>query len=310
MRMRCASVALATVVALLPWSRMQSGPTPGRTSAVAAPMSPENTGQPVRAEDYRWQVAIAISYRGSEWGCGGVFISAQYILTAAHCVDAAAVNDWGRITILGPDNLKLWFGSDKFAQGAQLPLDPNWRPRIHPRWKLTRQKYAYDAAILKLATPFYGARPAPIRATWFDSGEVVTSGWGAYDRTNQVSDLLRAVKLPVITNAECRKVLSDDQRAAFGDFSMCARSLTDDTCARDSGGPLVAGPASQPQTIGLVSWGAPGDCGVPGPDHHLLGLYTRASELVGWARDTTGDPAVATTRSFLTTFRVQPRNDM
>jgi hypothetical protein len=269
--------------------------------------STQNTGEPVSAQDYRWQVGMQVSF-GTGWRCGGILISRDYILTAAHCVDGAAADNFAHIVPVPLNRVAVFHGADRFGEGARLALDPSFGVAFHPRWKQTREPFAWDAALLKLATPLQGVVTAPVRSLAFGSGEAVVSGWGNYDVKNQASPVLRAVNLPVVSNETCRARLPGDLGAHVGPFTLCASSPEEQACPRDSGGPLVIGRAWAPQTIGIVSWGPPGDCGPTGAGSELVGAYTRASEIAAWVRSRTADAATITDRAPGATFTVQPLN--
>lgn len=280
-----------------------------RTLSIPYAGSILNTGKPVRARDYKWQVAIQVGH-GKGWRCGGVLISRSYVLTAAHCVDAASAKDFSKIVRVDQAKIGVFHGGDKFGDGARLALDPTWAIRFHPKWKTTGQAFAWDAAILKLARPVGDAVPAPARTVALSGGQAVTSGWGAYDATDAPSLFLRAVEVPLVSNAVCRASMPGSLADDVGDFTLCAASRTDDACSRDSGGPLVIGSADQPQTVGIVSWGPSGACGQPNADGVLVGAYTRISAIAPWIASQTGDPATVTNRVAGPLIVIRPRDDI
>lgn len=269
----------------------------------------QNTGQPVYAQQYPWQVAIRVGY-GQGWRCGGVLISANYVLTAAHCLDGARASDFTSIVRIGHNDLAVFQGGDRFGEGVKLTLDPAWPATFHPKWKATGQPYAYDAALLKLSTPATASAFAPARSAAFGQGSAVTSGWGDFDTSHTPSTYLRAVRLPVVSNDVCRDQLPAALAGNVNVSTLCAVSRSDDSCARDSGGPLVIGSAQAPQTIGLVSWGPSGACGVPNSKGVLVGAYTRISEVAEWIRTVTADASTVTSSWAAPVFEIKPRNDI
>jgi trypsin len=273
------------------------------------PMAPEVYGPEVYARDYPWQVGLKINY-GEGWPCGGIIISRSYILTAAHCVDASGANDPRPIPI-GPNDIAVFHGSDTFGQGVRLVLDPTRRPVFHPKWKQGGPLASWDAALLRLKEPLpASAIPAPVRTVAFAEGPAVVSGWGDYDATDEPSLGLRAVAVPVVGNATCRAKLPAAYAPRVGDFTLCSVSDDEDACAHDSGGPLVVGSTSRPQTIGIVSWGPPGSCGVPGPGGARVGAYTRGSAIAAWVRSETGDAAAVTNAALDPLFAIRRRSNI
>lgn len=269
----------------------------------------QNTGPQVLPSDYPWQVGLRMQLGQQSWRCGGTLISRSFILTAAHCLDGANAKDMSSTIRIGLSDIAVFHGGSTFGSGTPLALDQSWPVTFHPQWKKTGQAFAWDAALLKLAAPL-AVVTAPASSVSFGEGLAVTSGWGDPRMGTGPIGVLRAVAVPVVTNDNCRASLPADQRAAVGPYTLCAVSKVDDACVRDSGGPLVAGGAFQPKTIGIVSWGLAGACGVPGPTGLLVGAYTRVSEIASWIKQTTGDSSAVTDVRPGTTFIVRPRNDM
>jgi trypsin len=283
--------------------------------AIQAMEAIQNTGEEVNAADYSWQVGLRIRH-GSGWRCGGILITRTVVLTAAHCLDAASPTAAGQPIRIGLSSIEVYHGRDEFGAGTRLALDSTWPATFHPKWKRTGVPFAFDVALLKLAQPVGGAVPARVRAIAVGETTAVTSGWGDFDTTGVPSATLRAVAVPAVSNARCKAALAEADQAnrprtnfaALVDIStLCAISQTEDACVRDSGGPLVVGPANAPQTIGVVSWGPPGKCGVPGSTGLLIGAYARASEIAPWIAQTIGADAV-TTDAPGTVFTVRPRH--
>ncbi len=267
----------------------------------------KTTGPIVDARKYRWQVAIRIPVANKR--CGGILISKIFVLTAAHCLDRNRLSG-GPPMAFDRGQVEIFHGSDVFAAGTRLALDPAWPIILYPGWRDpnvsgTDAEGAFDAALIKLAQPVTAAVPAPVRSLVFAEGDAVVSGWGAFDATGDPSQYLRAVRVPVVQTELCKAVLPK-KSARLGAWALCAMSKSDDACARDSGGPLVIGTADHPQTVGIVSWGEQTECGVPGTIGQLVGVYTRVSAIAGWIAEITGDVGATTTAQPGVTFAVTP----
>ena len=73
---------------------------------------PANSGPPVVAADYPWQVGIFVNAdnQGNGWRCGGILISPDYVLTAAHCADAADTDDYTKIERFEAAQFEIFHG--------------------------------------------------------------------------------------------------------------------------------------------------------------------------------------------------------
>lgn len=250
----------------------------------------QSTGEEVRPKDFGWQIGLAV--RGTSKRCGAILISQRYILTAAHCVDRNGVTDPGRADPFSVKEMQA-FSSTRLFGEATLDLDEKWSPRVHEEYKNGGPRYAYDAAILRLAAPLVKTT-APVRRPAFATGNAVTTGWGDHPSGN--NGILRAETVPIVDAELCRDQLRPQDRAMIGPMTICTVDEAVDACARDSGGPLVIGSRDNPQTIGIVSWGS-SRCGVPIPSGQLLGGYTRSSELADWILRETGDVSTVTNKA-------------
>lgn len=256
----------------------------------------QNTGDPVSARDYPWQVGLIVAKNGKWYRCGGTLVTPQFVLTAAHCLDKRLADSDPQMEIVGAQDIEVYHGYDDFSAGPRLAVDPNWAPRLHRDWKsnFSAQKYLYDAAIFRLAQPVAGATVAPVRSEPISSRNAIVSGWGRFTSTSEASNELRAVAVTTIDNATCAQQLPAPERNWIANATLCTRNARDDACSGDSGGPLVIGSRARPQLVGIVSWGLRLPCATPGPSGALIGAYTRASALAQWVANETGDPASVT----------------
>lgn len=264
-------------------------------------------GITVAASEYPWQIALRINANGTPWRCGGILIAPYYVLTAAHCLDAADVSDRSIIRRVRSPKIEVFHGSREYGRGSVHPADATWGPLIHPGWQRNPvAPFAGDAALIRLAQPIQGPTSAPIQVSPGHGPKAVVSGWGRFDSSNQPSSLLRAVAAPLIDNATCTSHLPAERRNLVSDTSLCTESSKADSCKGDSGGPLVVGSRRSPQTIGIVSWGPSESCGLAGPNGTLIGGYTRASAIASWVLGVTGDAATQTGAPPEPLFSVNP----
>lgn len=264
-------------------------------------------GPEVAASAYPWQVALRITANGDSWRCGGILISPNFVLTAAHCLDAADVSVRAKIWRVRGAQIEVFHGHREYARGGQLPVDSAWGPLFHTAWKdRDDQVYAGDAALIHLAWPLTTGTFAPLQVAVINPPRAVVSGWGRFDGLNIESPALRAATLPLIDDDTCMSHLAADRRYLMSGTSLCSESNSRVACKGDSGGPLVIGSRLHPQTIGIVSWGIFEECGRAGSNGTLIAGYTRASAIADWVRTVTGDAQSLTSAPPDALFDVQP----
>lgn len=108
-----------------------------------------------------------------------------------------------------------------------------------------------DAAVLRTRCPMIYESARPIRIGFKVNvpvgGKVQVSGWGRTEHGTS-SDLLRTVRLPVISNTSCKAKYNNE---IITPNIMCTYQPPRDTCQGDSGGPAVY----NGKLVGIVSWG-------------------------------------------------------
>lgn len=182
--------------------------------------------------------------------CGGVFLTAHHVLTAASCIDTEVNPKTNYRMILGDDDTSNYQGTEVTKAVSSIALHPDYGPdsRAHDLAVVTLQvsvdpdKYPY----LKTAKLSAEGSSVPVGT------RAEVAGWGAtgwWPGSNP--SVLQAATMPILPNRECADVYGDLDPAA--DAYLCAGSDEAAACPGDEGGPLVAGSESNQRLIGIVS---------------------------------------------------------
>lgn len=228
-------------------------------------------GEPTSIDQSPWQVLLVVNDVSL---CSGAFISANAILTAAHCfnstTDPAALDLHAGITNINERS------SANRLQVASVTLHPGY----------DRGTFANDLAVIALAQPVSTtATTAPIAlptgldaAAWPTVGSPLRiAGWGATSTTGaqQASDVLRTatVQLLVAPGAPCGQY-----GGAQPPDILCVGLPTGgvDTCQGDSGSPLVATVEGRSVLAGVTSSGL--DCAKA----EYPGVYSSVPRFLPW----------------------------
>ena len=231
----------------------------------------ENTRAP------SWMVSLRSS---GNHICGGSLIHANWVLTAAHCLDDERKED-----------LSVCVGRKDRTRCRPRDLVGVKRIKVHSGWNGDMYN-GNDIALLRLDRSLSGIQPARLatRAQEPETGQVATvRGWGVHAYQNgypQLPKKLQMLQLPYVDADDCRAI-REDVGYGFSDKnnmvclenrgSASAPVAEQSSCNGDSGGPLHFRGAQ----IGVVSFGPSnpltGQCtaGVPN-------AYTRVSSYLGW----------------------------
>jgi trypsin len=197
--------------------------------------------------------------------CGGAVVSADAVVTAAHCVTGSKPNDF-RIVTGRPDR------NDESA-GQRLRIA---RISIHKEY---RRRGHHDIAVLTLGQATVA--PAVLLPTVEEDetetapdSEFRVAGWGGTERDGgSSSNVLLDVPLFALSDEDCSTYFSffrpTEEVCAFGE--QTGADQYDDSCFGDSGGPLIADSPRGALLVGIVSYGGR-LCGVKKP-----GVYTQVA---------------------------------
>ncbi|XP_022814717.1 brachyurin-like [Spodoptera litura] len=228
---------------------------------------------PVYAHPYLAGLLIDIIGFSSPSACGGTLLSANRILTAAHCW-FDGFNQAHRITaVLGSPF--LFHGGVRVFPSAIA---------IHPTYDF--RTFANDIAMLYL--PVHIQFSGQIQPIALPSGSllhmdytnetVIAAGYGRYsDVTNPTTNTMaRNVLLEVIELQKCRSYYGD----LVLDSNICTNGYGGvGICQGDSGGPLTINVNGEPVLIGVSSFVARDGCELQFPS-----AFARVSSYINWIR--------------------------
>ncbi|XP_054719086.1 transmembrane protease serine 9-like [Uloborus diversus] len=224
-------------------------------------------GRRAAKDSWPWQVVILNRFR--EPFCGGVLLSPQWALTAAHCV-----------------RRRLWIRAGEHDLSEQEGTEQEQKvvhSFVHPGYDSSTVEF--DLALLRLRSPLTIDRHVRPACLPEDGDELppyaraTILGWGK--RRNEASfgtDTLHQAEVPVIPLDECRLSYDD---LFISENMICAGFDVGrvDSCAGDSGGPLLHKRDDGAWTIyGVTSFGD--GCGQEGK----FGVYTSVAKCIEWIR--------------------------
>ncbi|XP_063918856.1 uncharacterized protein LOC135134166 [Zophobas morio] len=239
--------------------------------------------------EYPWQVALYNAF-DKELLCGGTLLNQRVILTAAHCITNAS----GKLLpkedyMVAVGKYFRQYDHPDDAEDAQFSsVHEMYIPR---QYKAHIQHYFGDVGIIVTTKIFdISASVQPICIMWESKRHpaladpsrqkyAYVSGWGYTTEYRNLSDVLRYIKVPLITDDDCNRDLTQDLIEYLTDDKLCAGFLNSSisVCKGDSGGGLVAKYNKRYYIIGIVSISPQGESANGGCNSQTYTLYTRFS---------------------------------
>ncbi|XP_005412770.1 PREDICTED: kallikrein-14 isoform X4 [Chinchilla lanigera] len=236
--------------------------------AVAMAQSPADDskiigGYPCIRNSQPWQVAL-LAGAGRRFLCGGVLLSDQWVITAAHCARPILH------VSLGKHNLRRWEATQQVLRVQRQVPHPSYNGRTHDS----------DLMLLQLRHPARigrAVRPIGLAQSCASPGTPCrVSGWGTTSSPiARYPNALQCVNINIFSDQACQQAYPGAITAGM----VCAGVPQGgkDSCQGDSGGPLVC----EGQLQGLVSWGME-RCALAG----YPGVYTNLCKYQSWIQRT------------------------
>ncbi|XP_031421444.2 chymotrypsin-like elastase family member 2A, partial [Clupea harengus] len=228
-------------------------------------------GEDVRPHSWPWQISLQYN-RNGEWThtCGGTLISADWVLTAAHCISSSNTYRVG----LGKHNLKEDELGSQFIPAAKIIEHENYNIFLSRN----------DIALIKLQTPVTvsdSVMPACLPEAGFllpHNAPCYVTGWGRMKTDGPGSEVLQQALLPVVDHTTCSQpdwwsvLATEDMVCAGGDGKVAG-------CNGDSGGPLNCQSTDASWEVhGVVSFGSGTGCNV----HQKPTVFMQISSYTDW----------------------------
>ncbi|XP_030628410.1 complement factor D [Chanos chanos] len=200
--------------------------------------------------------------------CGGFLIASQWVMSASHCFQDGV---GGRKIVLGAHSLSADEDTKQTFDIVAVYNHPDFNKAIYDNdislAKLSRPAVETDA-VKQLKYAREGAADPQ------EDAEVETAGWGFTDNLGSKPDKLQELSIAVVGRHICGR--SRSYGPNFTKNMICANKRGQDTCAGDSGGPLLY----KGIAVGITSNG--GKCG----SSRKPGLYTIISHYTQWIDQT------------------------
>jgi len=236
-------------------------------------------GEDAAVGELPWQVLVL----PGPYMCGGSLITAEWVVTAAHCV----VDDFDNP--MPPSAIQVRAGEYNRSQNDGTEQQRGVSTVIvHPSYNSPPNDN--DIALLRLASPVtFGPSVAPIPLVSSPEHDPLVvpgvmslvSGWGATSEGGSTATILQKVRVPIVSNATCNAAYGGGITASM----LCAGFAEGgkDSCQGDSGGPLVVPEGNGWRLAGVVSFGT--GCARP----NLYGVYARVSSFTSWIISNVGE---------------------
>ncbi|XP_040918895.1 tryptase-2-like isoform X2 [Toxotes jaculatrix] len=216
-------------------------------------------GQDAAEGRWPWMVHINVTSKsGARWRCGGTILNSEWVLTSANCWDTA------REPVLRRS--MIFIGAHSLHKAAERYLGILY-VIPHPEYRAVGKRYVNDIALVKMKkklTFSEEVRPVTLPSegdTFNGASECWLTGWGDIGNNTPLPapETLQELKILIVPQSMCKlkypEVTPD---------MLCAGDVGRDACKGDSGDPLMCRAAGGYMQVGIMSYGSPDGCALPG----------------------------------------------
>lgn len=145
---------------------------------------------------WKWQVGLKSSASGRPW-CGGMLITPEWVLTAAHCLTGEPQN--GIWVVAGEWNVRTTEGNEQVVRSASWADHPQYNSRSSD----------HDFGLIKLSSPMamngcVGTVCLPGENDVAPRSTCWITGWGTLSSGGSSPDVLQQAPVQVLSNEDCK----------------------------------------------------------------------------------------------------------